>query len=49
MPANRGNRGKVLYLISELREWREGFHVNGRDIAGEVDALLAPSEGRARR
>ena len=47
MAGNRGNRGKVLYLLSDLTEFRARYRVQGRDVAGEVDALLAPPEGRA--
>ncbi len=41
MAGNTGNRGKVLYLPSDLLEFRERYRVNGRDVKGEVEAILA--------
>jgi len=35
-----GNRGKVLYLPSDLLEFRERFRVEGRDIEGEVGEMI---------
>ena len=35
-----GNRGEVLYLPSDLLEFRERFRVEGRDIEGEVGEMI---------
>jgi len=40
MDGNRGNRGKVLYLPSDLLEFRERFRVEGRDIKDEVGGMI---------
>ena len=40
MDGNRGNRGKVLYLPSDLIEFRDKFRVEGRDIAREVGEMI---------
>ena len=37
---NRGNRGKVLYIASELLAWRQQYHVEGRNIEAEVEEML---------
>ena len=41
MDGNRGNRGKVLYLPSDLLEFRDGFRVEGRNIEADVEEMLA--------
>ncbi len=51
MDGNRGNRGKVMYLPSDLLAFRERYRVNGRDIERDVEQMLAapldpgPGEG----
>lgn len=40
MDGNSGNRGKVVYLASDLVEFREGFRVGERDISADVDKML---------
>jgi len=52
MEGNTGNRGKVVYLVSDLIEFREKFrvesrgidrdldHPENRDIAREVDMMI---------
>ncbi len=37
MEGNSGNRGKVVYLASELVEFREKFRVETRDIDRDPD------------
>jgi len=44
MHRNRGNRGKVLYLPSDLLEFRDKFRVDGRNIEEEVEEMLAHSQ-----
>lgn len=41
MDGNRGNRGKVLYLPSDLLEFREKFRVEDRRIDEAVEEMLA--------
>ena len=41
MPQNGGNRGKVLYLPSDLLEFRNRFVVEGRQVAEEVERMIA--------
>jgi len=41
MDGNRGNRGKVAYLASDILEFREQFRVKGRKIEKDVDRMLA--------
>ena len=41
VPGNPGNRGRVVFLPSELLAWREQFRVASRDIAAEAEELLA--------
>ncbi|MFW6118815.1 MAG: hypothetical protein ACOC7S_00615 [Planctomycetota bacterium] len=41
MDRNRGNRGKVVYLISDLLEFRKQYRVEGRDVEAEVDEMIA--------
>jgi len=40
MDGNRGNRGKVLYLASDLLAFRDKFRVEGRDTRGEVSKMI---------
>ncbi|KPK66370.1 MAG: hypothetical protein AMK73_00195 [Planctomycetes bacterium SM23_32] len=44
MDGNRGNRGKVLYLPSDLLAFRERYRVEGRDIEREVEEMLRDKE-----
>ena len=37
---NCGNRGKVLYLPSEVVAWREQYHVKGQDIGADVEQFI---------
>jgi hypothetical protein len=39
MEGNSGNRGKVVYLASDLVEFREKFRVERRDIDRDPDRL----------
>jgi hypothetical protein len=41
MDGNRGNRGKVLYLASDLLEFRARYRVEGRDVQSEVEEMLS--------
>ena len=41
MDGNTGNRGKVLYLASDLLEFRKRFMVAGRDVERDVEQMLA--------
>jgi len=40
VPGNRGNRGKVLYLPSDLLKFRTAYRMGGRDIEAEVEAMM---------
>ncbi len=44
MASNRGNRGKVVYLISELVAFREKYRIEGRRIEMDVDEMIAAAE-----
>jgi hypothetical protein len=44
MDGNTGNRGKVLYLPSDLLAFRSKYRAEGRDIGAEVEQML--SEGK---
>jgi hypothetical protein len=48
VPGNPGNRGRVVYLPSELLQWRAQFKVGQRDIAAEVEELLLSGPGAER-
>ncbi len=41
MAGNRGNRGKVMYLPSDLLAFRDRFMVAGRNIERDVEQMLA--------
>jgi len=45
MDGNRGNRGKVLYLPSDLIEFRDKFRVKGPDIEKEVAEMITEASG----
>ena len=45
MDGNRGNRGKVAYLASDILEFRERFKVERRDIEREVEKTMAEADG----
>ena len=40
MEGNLGNRGKVVYLASDLLEFREKFKVEGRSIEADVHEMI---------
>jgi hypothetical protein len=40
---NTGNRGRVLYLPSDLLAFRQSHMVKSRDIEAEVENLIAKS------
>ena len=46
MDANRGNRGKVLYLVSDLLEFRDRYRVEGTDVRREVEEIMAGTAER---
>jgi len=41
MDGNRGNRGKVMYLASDILQFREKFRVEGRNVTADVEEMLA--------
>ena len=43
---NRGNKGRVLYLPSEVLAFRERFHFAERPVSERVDDLLDDLTGR---
>lgn len=47
MDGNRGNRGKVLYLPSDLLAFRGQFMVGGRDIEKDVEQMLAEADRKS--
>lgn len=47
MNANRGNRGKVLLLPSDLLAFREQFMVGGRDIEQDVQQMVAEADRKS--
>ena len=44
MEANSGNRGKVVYMASDVLEFRERFRVEGQNVQAEVDRMLSDIE-----
>lgn len=40
VPGNPGNRGKVLYLPSDLLAFRERYREVGRDVEAEVEQMI---------
>ena len=47
MDANRGNRGKVLYLVSDLLEFRDRYRVEGTDVRRKVEEIMAETGQKA--
>ena len=41
MDENKGNRGRVVYLASDILAFRERFRAEGRDIKAEVEEIMA--------
>ena len=41
MDGNLGNKGKVVYLPSDLLEFRGRYRVEGRDVQDEVEEMLS--------
>jgi hypothetical protein len=47
MAANRGNRGKMLYLVSDLIEFRNRYRVEGTDVRRKVEEIMAETGQKA--
>ena len=41
MDGNRANRGRVVYLASDILAFRDQFRVEGRNVEADVDEMLA--------
>ena len=46
MEGNTGNRGKVVYLVSDLLNFREKFRIESRDIDRDLDQSQSRDIGR---
>ncbi len=44
MEANSGNRGKVVYMASDVLEFRERFRVEGENVQAEVERMMSEIE-----